>query len=328
MEEALYGPAGVYRDPAGPAAHFRTSVHASALFARALARLVAETDAALAHPGAFELVDVGAGTGELLTGLADALPTELRRRTRLTGVEVRPRPAGLARDIAWRSEPPARVVGMVLANELLDVVPLDVAVVTESGLRLVEVHTGSGAERLGGPPARRDAEWLRRWWPVEGGRPGDRVEVGRARDERWGALVATVTHGLALAVDYSHQRGDRAAGRWAAGTLTGYRRGRVVRAVPDGSCDVTAHVALDACAAAGVRAGATETRLLDQRSALRSLGVRGDRPALSRAGSEPRAYLRDLVTASQAAELTAAGDLGGFGWLVQAVGMPLPASLA
>ncbi len=45
--------------------------------------------------------------------------------------------------------------------------------------------------------------------------------------------------------------------------------------MPDGSRDLTAHVALDACAAAPALPG---TRLLTQRDALRALGVTGGRP--------------------------------------------------
>ncbi|MEU3502835.1 hypothetical protein ABZ726_19445, partial [Streptomyces hundungensis] len=37
-EEALYGDGGFYLRPEGPAGHFRTSVHASPLFAAAVAR--------------------------------------------------------------------------------------------------------------------------------------------------------------------------------------------------------------------------------------------------------------------------------------------------
>lgn len=44
-ETALYGDGGFYRSPVrspdGPAGHFRTSVHASPLFARAVAGLLA-----------------------------------------------------------------------------------------------------------------------------------------------------------------------------------------------------------------------------------------------------------------------------------------------
>lgn len=61
-ERALYGPGGFYLRPEGPAAHFRTSVHASPLFAAAVARLLAEVAEELGT-SEVDLVDVGAGRG-------------------------------------------------------------------------------------------------------------------------------------------------------------------------------------------------------------------------------------------------------------------------
>ncbi|GAA3118129.1 hypothetical protein GCM10020001_042590 [Nonomuraea salmonea] len=101
------------------------------------------------------------------------------------------------------------------------------------------------------------------------------------------------------------------------GTLTGYRDGSVVTPVPDGSCDITAHVALDACAEAGRRAGAISTALSTQREALRELGLTGARPPLDLARTDPRRYLRALARASEEGELLEATGLGGFGWLSQ-----------
>lgn len=116
-----------------------------------------------------------------------------------------------------------------------------------------------------------------------------------------------------MAVDYAHVRGARPP----FGTLTGFRRGLEVRPVPDGSCDLTAHVALDACAAA---AGHASAELTDQRAALHRLGVGGDRPPLSLAATDPAGYVTALAAAGEAAELTARGGLGDFGWLLHRVG--------
>ncbi|MGW3794449.1 SAM-dependent methyltransferase, partial [Micromonospora arida] len=69
MSRALYGSGGFFVAGTGPADHFRTSVHASPAFATALLRLVTEVDAALGHPSRLDVVDVGAGRGELLQSL-------------------------------------------------------------------------------------------------------------------------------------------------------------------------------------------------------------------------------------------------------------------
>ncbi|MCZ9347395.1 hypothetical protein NGM37_57825, partial [Streptomyces sp. TRM76130] len=90
--EALYGPAGFYRGPEGPAGHFRTSVHASPLFAAAVARLLCRVDRALGRPAALDFVDMAAGRGELAAGVLAALPAGVAARVRACAVEVAARP--------------------------------------------------------------------------------------------------------------------------------------------------------------------------------------------------------------------------------------------
>ncbi|MFI1300333.1 SAM-dependent methyltransferase [Streptomyces noursei] len=318
-EHALYGPDGFYTRPGGPgpAGHFRTSVHASPLYAGAVATLLRRVDAALGHPDELALVDVGAGRGELLTGVLAALPEDVRARLRPYAVERAARPQGLDPRIAWRAELPApgSLTGLLFANEWLDNVPVDVVETDADGVPRRVLVRADGTERLGPPVDGPDAEWLARWWPPvapeadAGPATGSRAEIGRPRDAAWARAVRTLRAGLAVAVDYAHHRADRPP----FGTLTGFREGREVRPVPDGSCDLTAHVALDACA------GPAAERLT-QRAALHALGVAGRRPPLSLAGTDPAGYLRALGAAGDAAELTDPAGLGGFGWLLEPVG--------
>ena len=78
----------------------------------------------------------------------------------------------------------------------------------------------------------------------------------------------------------------------------------------DGSCDVTAHVALDSLGGS----------LVSQRDALRALGVSAARPSLELAHTEPLRYLAELSSAGEAAELLDPSGLGGFGWVWTAAG--------
>jgi SAM-dependent MidA family methyltransferase len=309
MEQALYGPGGFFVSTDRPADHFRTSAHASPLFAGALAGLLARLDEAMGTPDALDVVDVGAGRGELLLALARSVPDGLRERLRLTAVELAPRPAGLPPGVAWSSTVPAAVRGLLVATEWLDNVPVDLAGLDGSGVaRYVQVD-----DSLGDPLSDVDAEWLARWWPLE---PGYRAEIGVPRDDAWRAAVSTVECGLALAVDYGHLAG----GRPPLGSLTGYRGGRQVPPVPDGSCDLTAHVAADSLAAAVPGPAA----LLTQRDALHRLGVSGARPPLALASTDPGGYLRALARAGEAAELTDPAGLGSHFWLLCPVGVPVP----
>ncbi|MGW3724495.1 SAM-dependent methyltransferase [Streptomyces sp. NPDC000851] len=307
---ALYGPGGFYRRPEGPAGHFRTSVHASPLFAEAVAGLLCRADEALGRPSGLDFVDMAAGRGELVSGVLTALPGDVAARTRAYAVEIADRPAGLDQRIEWLAEPPKSVTGLLFANEWLDNVPVEVAEVDSAGVPRLVLVREDGTERLGEPVSGAQAEWLARWWPLPA-EEGLRAEIGLPRDTAWASVVSRVERGLAVAVDYAHTAGARPL----FGTLTGFREGRETAPVPDGSCDITAHVALDACTL-------PDGRVLAQRDALRTLGIAGARPPLALATTNPSAYVRALAGAGEAAELTAAGGLGDFGWLVQPVGIP------
>ncbi|MFE9693525.1 SAM-dependent methyltransferase [Micromonospora sp. NPDC005806] len=349
MDRALYGPDGFFVSGAGPAAHFRTSVHASPVFASCLLRLLSSLDHALGHPARLHVVDVGAGRGELLrallagvsgeparpspsgpgsfsTGPSPAAPVPLAHRVRLTAVERAPRPENLPAEIDWVDEIPDRITGLLVATEWLDNVPVDLAVRADDGWRYLLVDPKTGDESIGDPVGAEDADWLDHWWPTPAsdatipitiGLPtGARAEIGRTRDEAWAGAVGHLDRGLALTVDYGHLKGERPVG----GTLTGYRGGRQVTPVPDGSCDVTAHVAMDSVAFAGERIARCAYTLVSQREGLRALGAHGGRPPLSLASRDPAGYVRALAAASTVAELTDPAGLGGHWWLRQPVG--------
>ena len=328
---AASGPRGFYSVGAGarlwPHRYFRTSVHVGDVFHRALATLLVDVDDRLGRPDRLDVVDVGAGRGELLPGLLDALPGDVSERVRAVAVAVHPAPDGYDPRVTWivGSAPdavPTHVRGMVVANEWLDDVPLDVVQLDDDddAVRLVLVDP-DGTERLGPSidnenawahwalDAGRAREWLARWWPLTPATAaaGDRAEVGLTRDDAWRAVVARLDAGTALAIDYGHREHQRRP------TLTGYRlAGRVVAPVPDGSVNLTAHVAVDSvAAAAGVRDG-----IRRQHEALAALGVSAALPASALAAHDPSAYADALEAASDAAELLDESGLGAFAWVL------------
>ncbi len=310
---ALYGERGFYRRER-PSAHFRTAVHASPRYAAALLRLLESVDADLGRPAQLDLVDVGAGRGDLLTQMIEQAGGDLVERLRPVAVEVADRPDGLDPLVSWRPELPDQITGLVVASEWLDNISVDVVELADDGMRLVLVDPATGAQRLGRPVAPAELAWLARWWPLDV--VGHRAEVGRPRDVAWARVVRRLRAGMAVAIDYVHYRDTRPP----HGSLAGYRGGRAVDPVPDGSCDITSHVAIDACATAGTAAGAAATLCTTQRDALRALGVRSQRPPPGMAGTHPGQYRQQLVSAAEAAELTEPDGFGGFGWLVQTTG--------
>ncbi|QKE83672.1 SAM-dependent methyltransferase [Arthrobacter sp. NEB 688] len=305
-QHALYGPDGFYRRPEGPAGHFTTSSHGGlgAHLARALARLADEE-------GATHVVDVGAGRGELLTALRAERPA-----LRLTGVDVVERPQGLPDDVRWMPSPggpglPDALTDLddvlVVAHEWLDVVPCTVAEVdTDGRLRTVLVDPATGEESLGGPLGPDDAAWCAAHRPADGLPAGSRVEVGLARDRAWESLLGRVRRGTVLAVDYGHTREEHPVG----GTLVAYREGVVVDPLPDGSRDLTAHVAVDSL---------RHDELTTQREALHRLLGRTGLPDHALARTDPAGYLAALADTSALTALTDPAGLGGFRWVLARV---------
>lgn len=294
--DALYGAEGLYRRDR-PHAHFSTATSPGLVDVLADAVVVLTRREGLAG-----VVDVAAGGGELAAAVC-ALAPDLH----VTCVEVRPRPAGLPESVRWVRSPggaglpddlgPLRDV-LVIAHEWLDNVPCVVAERSDDGtLRQVWVDA-AGTETPGPPVEPADRAWADRWWLA-----GERVEIGRARDEAWESLLSQVGPGLVVAVDYGHLRATRPE----TGTLVGYRAGELVAPVPDGSCDLTAHVALDSL---------RHDRILTQRELLTELALLPDPPPRELATRAPAAYLHALARRSAAAALADPSGLGGFSWVL------------
>lgn len=310
-QQALYGPEGFYRSPGGPARHFATSAQGipggGALLARAVVSL------ARSH-NACTVVDFGCGRGELAVEIASVAPD-----LQVVAVDVVDRPPGLPAAVDWvrapggtgmSSELRAIPDALVIAHEYLDVVPCPVLVHDGSQLRVLEVDR-HGAERVGAAADPLDVAWCAAQWPGWE-RPGTRLEVGRPRDAVYAALRTMVASGALITVDYGHLRDARPTG----GTLRGYRDGVECRPVPDGSTDITAHVAMDTLGA---------PQLLRQRDLFDQLGLRPPPVAHALAGTDPPAYLHALSERGAYSALTTKGGLGDFWWTLEPVS-PTPAA--
>lgn len=313
---ALYAkPSGLYRRDA-PGKHFATAAqgipNGTDVLAAALLRLAR-------REGLCRIVDLGAGRGELATALARQDPA-----VQVAAVDVVARPRGLPRAVAWHVAPGGADLGaptglaeplrdaLVVAVEWLDVVPCPVLEIDDRGVpRVVLVATPGterpgterpGTERLGAEAGREDLEWCARWWPPRGLPTGARIEVGRTRDAAWAGLLGRMRGGLALAIDYGHTRATRPT----YGTLVGYRDGRVVAPVPDGTCDLTAHVAVDSLA---------QVARTSQRVALADLGVTAVPPDLALATTNTPEYAAKLAVSATIGRLKERGGLGDFHWI-------------
>ena len=262
-----------------PEQHFRTSIDAGTATARRIAELLAPPPQ---HPPQHPhqhpcqtpnsslprcIVDIGSGSGALLTQLATLVDDEVT----LIGVDVRPRPEDLPPAIRWRqvrvthdvediTGMDGRITGLVIAHEFLDDVACPVIELDDDlRPRIVQVEAATGAEVLGPDLADPAADallggispgevrtWLDRWWPAT--KPLARREVGLPRELLWRRLTQILASGHAIAIDYAHRLDDRRSGLWDGGTVKGFVDGAPCRPRPDGSVNITSHVALDSCA--------------------------------------------------------------------------------
>jgi hypothetical protein len=173
MEMALYAPGlGYYVAGAtklGSQGDFVTAPEISPLFGRTLAVQVADI---LAHTGG-GVLELGAGSGALALSMLEELQARDRLPEGYRILEVSPelvqrqrrllmqRLPGLAGRVEWITSLPQRFTGVVVANEVLDALPVHLLVWREEGVRERGVTwKGEGftwAERSLGQGALRDA---------------------------------------------------------------------------------------------------------------------------------------------------------------------------
>lgn len=274
MDLCLYDPDDGYF-ATGPlrsvkAGDFLTSPEVSPLFGRMLARFFDRERT----PGAI-LVEVGAGSGSLLRSLLPVLavpPSDTyaieassaarRQLAEISGVRV----GSSLEDL------PGRFDGVVVANELLDNLPVRIAIRSDDGWDERHVVTKDGQLAYSRYPARDETvAWADEFsGPIE---PGGLVEVQIHAGDYITAVLERLDAGVFVVIDY----GDTADGlspRRNEGTLRTYRGHHLG---PDpllepGSTDITADVNFTAIVAAAEEAGAA-VDVLRQDDFLRGLGL-------------------------------------------------------
>ena len=256
------------------AGDFLTSPEVSPVFGASLAVFVRNERGRLGDPEDFVVIDAGAGSGSLLRSLLEAEPatawaTELSPAARKALASVIP----AARIVGSVSDLPQHLTGVVIANELLDNMPVALAVRVGGGWEERWVAASSGRLELVAAPA-RDAvmEWCEYYAGAVA--EGGLVEVQKAACDWLGVVLARLHAGALVIIDY----GDTAEGlasRRPQGTLRTYRSHHVG---PDplqepGATDITVDVNFTALVTIARRAGYA-VDLVRQEEFLTGLGLR------------------------------------------------------
>ena len=289
IDLALYHPEyGYYSTTArrsGRHGDFVTSVDTGPLFGEMLAVQLGEMWRELGRPAKFDLVEAGAGNGLLMRDLLDAArASDMNFYGALRVTLVDRSPAARAAHGAMlgphpdrfvRSEPdlPSHIEGVILANELLDAMPVHLAVT--SGGRLQEIYITVDGDRLreivGELSTPRIADFVDRagMAPAE----GVRIEAGLAAVDWLRGAARSLRRGFLVLFDYGYDARQLAE---SGGTLGSYRRH--THATDDwlrdpGERDLTAHVNLTAVRNEAKAAGLDLLGATNQTHFLLSLGI-------------------------------------------------------
>jgi SAM-dependent MidA family methyltransferase len=314
MDRALYElDEGYYESAAagpGRTGDFLTAPESHPIFGWAIGRQLEEVWERLGRPERFLVREHGAGTGALAAGILDGLRrsnSDLLPAIRYQAIDVaRPRlEAFTARltdaGFAERIEPPdgRPAAGAVLANELLDALPVHLVEGSTEGLRerFVALDANPADPEhpftfVLGPPSTPDLAGRLATEGIEL-RPGQRAEICLELDAWLDRAAGPLERGLVLLIDYGALADDLYAPDRGS-TLRAYHRHRVHAdpLVAIGRQDLTAHVDLTAVEQAAIAAGLTPFGRARQAELLAALGIGDMLVALqSNLGTTLEAYL-------------------------------------
>ena len=289
MQIALYTPglgyyaggARTFGQLARDGSDFVTAPELSPLFARALARQLAQS---LAATGTNEVWEFGAGSGALAAGLLAALEALGQSVARYTIVDVsgtlrarqQARLAPWGERVAWAERLPDALRGVVVGNEVLDAMPVQLLARSggqwhERGVALPsDLHPDQPAAGFQQSLYAIDSEAIRLVWQDRPSALRPPVEVPGAHDyltelhAQGQAFVATVAQalrrggeGAAFFIDYGFPEREYYHPQRATGTLVCHRAHQVDDdpLADVGAKDITAHVDFTGAALAAQGAG-------------------------------------------------------------------------
>jgi SAM-dependent MidA family methyltransferase len=277
MDLALHAPGlGYYSAGStkfGAAGDFVTAPELSPLFAACLARQVAEVLAAM---GGGAVMEIGAGSGALAMGLLaelERLGAAPERYLILeTSAELRERQAASLRQavpaavdrVEWVDRlPDGGFRGIMLANELLDAMPVHRLLRDSSGALLEACVRREGAGLEWGVREPGNARLAERVDAIVAGldpvafESGYCFEINLAMEGWLASAAAALESGMLLLVDYGYPRREYYHPERRAGTLMCHYRHRAHGdpLVLPGLQDITAHIDFTALAEAGWQCG-------------------------------------------------------------------------
>ena len=290
MQAALYDPdSGYYqradRERWGRAGDYRTSPERSVLFAATFARYFARLYEDLGRPGAWTIVECGAGGGNFAAGVLEMLAREFPSifdATRYVVLDVSDDALRRARERLVAFGDRVRFCSdwdhisidnaVVFSNELLDAFPVHRVVQTGEGLR--ELYVTAGAWSNGPLSTPRLSEFCREYAIQLA--VGQIIEINLEIDEWFARVASKLANGFVITVDYGAEGAELYdATLRPNGTLRGFRRHEFVDDVlaRPGEYDITASVNWTQVKTVGERLGLSVVEFVSQDKFLLHAGL-------------------------------------------------------
>lgn len=286
MQIALYAPGlGYYSGGAtkfGPAGDFVTAPSLGPLFAQTLARQVSE----LMDRSSASILEFGAGDGELAGDLLAELerlgcPVDryailetsagLAERQRAT---IGKRAPASANRLAWLERMPKDFRGVMIANEVIDAMPVHLVAWRDEGIFERGVTMESGRLILTERPARGEVLAVAQTAAVE---PPYASEIALAARGWMRSVAESLARGALLVIDYGFPAHEFFHPQRSTGTLMCHYR-HSAHTDPffhPGLQDITAHVDFSALAESGCAAGLDLLGYATQANFLVNCGITG-----------------------------------------------------
>ena len=323
MDIALYAPGlGYYSAGArkfGEAGDFVTAPEMSSLFSQCLADQAAEV---LRQLGGGEILELGAGSGLMAANILARLAEKAQLPDRYLILEVsadlrerqartlKERAPALADRVVWLDDFPENMRGVVLANEVLDALPVERFRIRGGKLRRLGVacrEDGFTWREMASAP-----ELSARLRAVEAGLgrelpEGYESEVSPSLPGLIERIAGCLVRGAALLVDYGFPRREYYMAERRQGTLMCHYRHRAHEDpfLYPGIQDITAWVDFTAVAESAIHAGCQLLGYTTQALFLLGAGIdrHGD-------GINPEDTLSQLKLAQEVKLLTLPGEMG------------------
>ena len=319
MRMALYEPGLGYYSAAipkfGAQGDFVTAPEISPLFGSCLAQQV---NALIAQGCNVRILEFGAGSGKLCEQILNSSPDLERYHILDLSAELKQRqeqylrarlPAELFHKIDWLSSLPTDFDGIVLANEVLDAMP--VHIVQKQG-DWMELGVGYDGERLtwqSFAPGKPALDAIRSIENLVGELPDNyRSELNLNYTAWFNALAQSCKRTVVLIIDYGYEQAHYYHPERNRGSLTCHYRHRVHNdpLIYPGLQDITAFVDFDACADAAENAGFELTGLVSQGQFLLANGLLEEAQRQTRDGDR----VAQLAVSQQVQTLSLPQEMG------------------